>query len=55
MTRRGGSKVGLGFGWVGVVLNYYYYLLIQDIIKIEGTYRGGQGTTTVTTACPEDR
>ena len=23
--------------------------------KIEGTYRGGEGTTPVTTACPEDR
>ena len=24
-------------------------------IKIEGTYRGGEGTTPVTTASPEDR
>ena len=24
-------------------------------IKFEGTYRGGEGTTPVTTACPEDR
>ena len=24
-------------------------------IKIEGTYRGGKGTTPVTTSCPEDR
>ena len=24
-------------------------------IKIEGTYRGGEETTPVTTACPEDR
>ena len=23
--------------------------------KIEGTYRGGEGTTPVATACPEDR
>ena len=23
--------------------------------KSEGTYRGGEGTTPVTTACPEDR
>ena len=23
--------------------------------KIEGTYRGVEGTTAVTTACPEDR
>ena len=23
--------------------------------KIEGTYRGGEGTTAETTACPEDR
>ena len=23
--------------------------------KTEGTYRGGEGTTPVTTACPEDR
>ena len=23
--------------------------------KNEGTYRGGEGTTPVTTACPEDR
>ena len=23
--------------------------------KIEGTHRGGEGTTPVTTACPEDR
>ena len=23
-------------------------------IKTEGTYRGGEGTTPVTTACPED-
>ena len=25
------------------------------VIKIEGTYRGGEGTTPVTTSCPEDR
>ena len=29
--------------------------MLNPMRDIEGTYRGGKGTTPVTTACPEDR
>ena len=34
---------------------YHMYYSVHYLVLHVGTYRGGEGTTPVTTVCPEDR
>ena len=65
-AREKGVKLHLNY-WARITTNvqrdyartpstrYHMYYSVHYLVLHVGTYRGGEGTTPVTTACPEDR